>query len=373
MVRTTIKGLSAHKFRLMTTALAVMLGVAFMAGTFVLTDTVTKTFNDLFADVDKGTDTFVRARAAFDGVAGTAEANAQRGRVDASLVSTIGRLDGVRVAEGQVLGYARIIGKDGQALGNPSNGAPTIGSKWTDVKELNPFTLVAGRAPRADDEVVIDKKSSIDGKLAVGDPTTVLVQGPPLKVRITGVVKFGAADSPGGASFVLFTPGVAQRLVAEPGKFDGISVVAANGVSQTALTSRIQKVVPAGVEAITGKALLKETQGEMKKAMSFFGTFMLVFAIVALLVGAFMIFNTFSITVAQRTRESALLRALGASKRQVLSSILIEAFAVGVLASVMGLAVGVVVAIGLKSMLDAMGFEIPASGVVFAARTAIVS
>ena len=370
MIRTTIKGLLAHKRRMFTTALAVTLGVAFMAGTLVLTDTIGKTFDDLFGDVYKNTDAVVRAKAAFEG---PNNSGTQRGRVDASLVDAVKRVGGVAVAEGQVQGYARLVGKDGKALGNPEMGAPTFGGNWSDNKELNPFSLAAGQSPRADDEVVIDKKSADDGKLAVGDTTTVLVQGPPQQVRIAGIARFGAADSPGGASFVLFTPAAAQRLVAAPGKFDSIGVVAAGGVDQQELVRRISPVLPSGVEAVTGDAATAESQSEFKQGLSFFNTFMIIFAIVALVVGGFMIFNTFSITVAQRTRENGLLRALGAGRRQILSSVLIEALAVGALASVLGMAAGVLVAGGLKAMLSGLGFDIPAGGVVFTGRTVVVS
>ncbi|HLY84191.1 MAG TPA: FtsX-like permease family protein, partial [Acidimicrobiales bacterium] len=207
----------------------------------------------------------------------------------------------------------------------------------------------------------------------MGDSTTVLVQGPPQRMLITGVVRFGSADSPGGASVALFTPSAAQKFVAEPGKFDAISFVADPGVSQQQLVRNLEAALPAGIEAVTGQQVTREAQTQMGKAMGFFNTFMLVFAIVALLVGAFMIFNTFSITVAQRTRENGLLRALGATRRQVLSSVLLEAVSVGLIASVLGLALGVAVAAGLKALLGALGIDIPAGGVVFAARTVVVA
>ena len=370
MFRTTIRGLRAHKRRMVTTALAVTLGVAFMAGTLVLTDTIGKTFDDLFGDVYKNTDAVVRAEATFEG---PMNSGAQRGRVDQSLVASLRRVEGVAAVEGQVQGYARLVGKDGKAIGNPEMGAPTYGGNWSEVKELNPFTLVAGQSPRADNEVVIDKKSADDGTLAVGDTTTVLVHGPPQQVRIAGIAKFGTADSPGGASFVLFTSPTAQRLVAEPGKFDSIAVVTTEGVSQSELVSRLTRVLPDGTEAVTGAAVTTENQDRIAEDLSFFNTFLMVFAVVALLVGGFMIFNTFSITVAQRTRENGLLRALGASRRQILSSVLVEATAIGLVASALGLAAGVAVAGLLKAMLAAFGLEIPGSGVVLEPSTVVIS
>jgi putative ABC transport system permease protein len=370
MVRIVLQGLLARKFRLVTTALAVTLGVAFMAGTLVLTDTIGKTFNDLSAGVYQGTDAEVRATAVFTG---PQFSGAQRPLVDASLVRRLARVAGVAQAEGSVFGYTRLIGRNGRALGNPAAGAPTLGGNWNQVTALNPWRLVAGHPPQAAGQVVIDKKSATDGRLRVGDTTTVLVNGPPQRVRVVGIIGFGTADSPGGASVVLFTTPVAQQLVAAPGKFTSILFTARPGVSQQQLTGNLRRALPHGLEAITGAALTKESQDQFQKAMSFFNTFMLIFAVIALLVGAFMIFNTFSITVAQRTQENGLLRALGASRRQVLGSVLIEALAVGIIASAIGLAAGVGVAAGLKAMLSGLGFDLPGGGIVFSARTVIVA
>jgi putative ABC transport system permease protein len=370
MLHTTWKSLLGHKFRFVATALAVTLGVAFTAGTLVLTDTIRTTFDNLFANVYQGTDAVVRAKAAFEGPPG---AGTQRGRVDAALVDTVRGVEGVAAAEGDVGGYARLIGKDGQALGNPATGAPALGLSWTENNALNTFTLVSGAAPSRDDEVVIDRKSARDGDINVGDTTTVLVTGPPQRVRIAGIARFGNADSPGGATIVAFKRAVAQRLIGEPGKYDSVSVLAASGVSQTELARRLSAVLPPGTEALTGAAITAETQSQMADAFQFFNTFMLIFAVIALLVGAFMIFNTFSITVAQRTRENGLLRALGASRRQVLGSVIIEALAVGVLASALGIAAGFAVALGLKALLTAVGLDIPTTSLVFTPATAVIS
>lgn len=370
MLHTAFKNLLAHKLRLLTTALAVTLGVALMAGTLVLTDTMRLTFNNLFADVYKGTDAVVRAKAAFEGPQGTGE---QRGRVNASLVPTVRAVRGVKYAEGSVFGYARIIGSDGTALGNPANGAPTFGTAWTDIAPLNPFTLVAGSPPRKPNEIVIDQKSANDGHLAVGDTATILVLGPPQRMRVSGIVRFGNADSAGGASSVLFTPAVAQRLLAQPGKYDTINIVADPGISQSEIVRRVGAVLPTGIEAVTGATVTKENQSQIQKGLSFFSTFLLIFSVVALLVGAFLMFNTFAITVAQRTRETGLLRALGASRRQVLGSVLAEALVVGVLASVIGLGLGIVVAIGLKNLMSALGFDIPSNGVTIQASSITIA
>src|SRR6516165_10855517 len=371
MFNVIMRGLLARKFRLFATALAVTLGVAFMAGTLVLTDTFGQVFNDLSAGVYKGTDAEVRATAVFNGPQFT---GGQRPFVDASLARTLSRVPGVAAAEGSVFGYTRLIGKDGKALGNPASGAPTLGGNWNQVAALNPWHLVAGHAPQAVGQVVIDKKSATDGRLKVGDFTTVLAKGPPQRVQVVGITGFGAADSPAGASVVLFTTPAAQKLVAAPGKYTSILFVAKPGVSQQQLVSNLKQALPHGTEAITGATLIKEQQDQFAQMLSFFNTFLLVFAVIALLVGAFMIFNTFSITVAQRTRENGLLRALGASKRQVLGSVIAEAVAVGIIASAIGLAAGIAIAVGLEALLSGLGFlGMPLSGIVFSARTIIAA
>ena len=171
MFKIALKGLLARKLRLVTTALAVILGVAFTAGTLVLTDTMSNIFNNLSASVYQGTDALVRAKAVFDGPNQMGE---QRPNVDASLVPALSRVPGVAAAAGNAFGYARLIGKDGKPIGNPGNGAPTLGGNWSTVPALNPFHLVAGHAPQAPDEVVIDKQSATTGHLKVGDTTTVI-------------------------------------------------------------------------------------------------------------------------------------------------------------------------------------------------------
>jgi len=370
MFKIALKGLLARKLRLVTTALAVILGVAFTAGTLVLTDTMSNIFNNLSASVYQGTDALVRAKAVFDGPNQMGE---QRPNVDASLVPALSRVPGVAAAAGNAFGYARLIGKDGKPIGNPGNGAPTLGGNWSTVPALNPFHLVAGHAPQAPDEVVIDKQSATTGHLKVGDTTTVIANGPPQRVRIAGLAGFGTADNLAGASVVLFTTPVAQRLVAEPGKFSTIGFVADRGVSQQQLVSNLKRALPPGTEALTGAAAIKEQQDQFQKALSIFSKFFLIFAVVALVVGAYIILNTFAITVAQRTRENGLLRALGASRRQVLASVLIEALAVGVIAALLGLAAGVAVAAGLKALLSAFGLTLPAGSLVVNTRTVVVS
>jgi putative ABC transport system permease protein len=366
MLRTTISGLLARKLRLFATAFAVLLGVAFMAGTFVLTDTIQKTFHDLFGSVYVHTDAVVRGPAA----AGTSGLEAQRPPVDAATVRTVNGVAGVRAAEGNVMGYAQLVDEQGKAIGTAQS---AYGFNWNRVAGLNPFTLVAGRGPQADDEIVVNKAAADEGGLAVGDTATVLVQAGPQRLRVVGIVKFGAADSIASGNGILFTQAAAQRLMAAPGKFDDIGVVAEQGVSQEQLRDRLAAALPAA-EVVTGRAIVAESDRDIGKVAKTINQALLAFALIALFVGSFIIYNTFSILVAQRGREMALLRAIGASRRQVLGSVLLEAVVVGLVAALAGVAAGIGVAAGLRAVMAAFGvLEIPEGGSVLTARTVLVS
>lgn len=373
MRRVTIKGLLAHKLRFALTALAVMLGVAFMSGTMVLTDTISRTFDNLFADVNRGTDAYVRSSQSLSSGLGGA-ARRQRGRVPASLLPEIQPVPGVAAAEGNLQFYAQLVGKNGKTIGNPQQGAPTFGFNWGTVKALNPYRLEpGGRAPQGD-QVVIDAASAKNGGFEVGDMVTVLTQGPPKQYQIVGIAKFGDADSAAGSTAALFDTPTAQAITGAPDQFDSISVVAAPGVSQETLKNRIAaKLDNKAYQVLTGAQITKENQSDIQNALSFFNTALIVFALVALFVGCFIIFNTFSIVVAQRIREAALLRALGASGRQIMTSVLTEAVLVGLFASVIGLGAGILLSSALKALLDALGFDIPAGGTVVTAQTVIVA
>ena len=372
MWRITLKGVVAHKVRYGLTALAVLLGVAFMAGTLILTDTISRTFDGLYTSIYHSTDAVVRGRQAFD--PGTNFAN-QRQRIDAGLGTTIARVPGVEAFSVGITGYAQLVGRDGKAIGNPSNGPPTFGEAWTDVAALNPLRLLpGGHPPRSADQVVIDKHSAEVGHFAVGDRVVVLTQRPPATYTITGIATWGDAASPLGASITAFDPATAARVLGVPGKVDQFDVQATPGVSQQQLVERIQRAIhDPGVEVVTGQAVTTEGQNAVHRALSFFNTFLLIFALIALFVGSFLIFNTFSIIVAQRLRELALLRAVGASRAQVTGSVLGESAVIGVVASAAGLVAGIGLAAGLKAGLSALGIDIPATGLVVSARTIVVS
>ena len=341
MIKVAIRGLLAHKWRMFTTFLAVALGVAFVGGVLVLSDTMNRSFDDLFADVYRDTDALVRSSETI----GT-DFGEIRGQIDAGLLEEVRSADGVADADASVEGYARVIDADGDPVGNPAMGAPTLGGNWTDVEALNPFDLTDGRAPTSDGEIVIDRGTAEDTDFGVGDEVQVQTQTGAETYEVTGVVRFGATDSPGGSTYVMWTTEEAQRVIGEEGRYAAIGVVAEDDVSQDELAASISESLgdDAGVEVLTGAEVTEETQSDIKESLGFFTQFLLVFAFIALFVGTFVIYNSFSIIVAQRTREMALLRAIGARRRQVRTSVLVEAIVVGVLGSAVGFVVGLALA-----------------------------
>lgn len=367
MVRAVLKGVLAHKLRLFLTAMAVVLGVSFVAGTFVLTDTINKTFDTLFTEISAGTDVSVRAASGFGE---DAPAETLRDTVPASVLDVVRRVPGVQAADGTVSGYAQFVDEAGKAV--TTTGAPTLGFNWTDP-DLSPLTLRSGREPQRAGEVVVDAVTAKDHDFAVGDKVKVLFRGPTEDFTVVGITGFGEADNLAGATLAIFDEATAQRAFGKVGRFDSIEAKAAEGVSSLELRDRVKGAVPPGVEVVTSQQVADEAADSVQQALGFFGTALLVFAGISLFVGGFIILNTFSILVAQRTRELALLRALGASRRQVMLSVIAEAFLVGLFASLVGLGLGVLVAIGLQSLLKAFGIDLPASGAVVQPRTIIAS
>ncbi len=374
MWRITRKEIAAHKLRFVLLSLAVILGVAFMSGTQVLTATINKSFDDLFADINRGRDAVVRAPAVLKSDFGPGD---QRPRIPASVESLVRGIPGVEAAQGNVqLDLAQIVDKKNKAMGDPGQGAPSLGFGWDSNQRLNPFRVIPpGRPPSTGDEVVIDKHTADKAKLHVGDAVEILTQKAPKTYRIVGIAKFGTADSLLGASAALFTVPEVQRIADAADQFDQISVVADPGVTQEQLKTNLQAALAKHpdltLEVLTGKEVTKENQDDVHKAIGFFSTALLIFALVALLVGMFIIYNTFSIIVAQRRREMALLRAIGASRRQVLGAVIGESVVVGLVASAIGVAGGVLLAAGLKALLAAFGLDIPASGIVLPASAIV--
>lgn len=364
MIRTAIKGVFAHKLRLTLTAVAIVMGVAFVAGTFVLTDTIDSRFSTLFDDVYAGVDATVRPE--------SSSMTNQSDSFEVELADTVASVAGVdRIAAG-VGGVAQIIAPNGDPIGG--QGPPTIGSSWVDVPALTAFRVDEGngRAPVAAGEVAIDVATSIAGDLRIGSEIQIETAAGAETFEIVGLVSFGSEDNLAGATISVFELSEAQRLFGLEGRYSQIDVLAVDGVDPETLTARLQQVLPSGVEAVTGSQQTQEQFDQFTEGLGFLNTALLAFAAVAVFVGAFIIQNTFRIVVAQRIKELALLRAVGASRRQVMAMVLTEALAVGMFASVVGVLVGIGFAKLLKVGMDAMGFGMPDGPLTVEMRTIVV-
>jgi len=370
MWRVTLKGVVAHRLRYALMALAVLLGVAFIAGTFVLTDTMNSAFNGLYSQIYQGTAVVVRATQPFN--PGTNFTN-QRQLTDSSLASTVAAVPGVRAVALDIEGYAQLVGKDGKPIGTVGNGAPTLGVAWTDVTALDPLRLLpGGQPPRGPGQVVIDKHSADVGGFTVGDTVRILTQQGPGTYTITGIVTFGSADNLLGATIAGFDPVTAAKVLAQPGKTDAIDVEAAPGVSAATLVTRISSAIHnPGIEVVSGASVTAEGEQTIHQDLSYVGDFLLAFGFIALFVGAFVIFNTFAMVVAQRQRELALLRAVGASRGQVLGTVLGESAIIGLIASAVGVIAGVGLAVALRKGLAALGVGLPGNGLVVSPRAVL--
>ena len=356
----SLKSIWGHKRRLVGTMLAVFLGVAFLSGTLVLGDTLRATFDRLFVETTAGTDVIVRDPA---NIRRGGNGIRQGGYLDAGLVDEIRQVDGVESATPSITGYGAIIDHDGDPVGG--NGPPRMAGNWIDNPDVNPYQLVEGRAPAADDEVVINHGAAKDASLRVGDTATVQVPTP-VEVTVVGIATYGDAQSLGGTTFTAFTLDAAQHyLTGGDDRISSVLVRADPGVSPEELVQRIRPAIPENAEVLTGAQLADDLIGNVNS--SFLGTlrtFLTVFGGIAVLVATFSIYNTFSIIIAQRTREMALLRAVGAGRRQVLTSIVVEATSIGIAASVAGAAAGVGVARLLIRVFEALGFGLEAGGLV---------
>ncbi|MFI9101159.1 ABC transporter permease [Streptomyces fildesensis] len=367
-LRISLASLRAHKRRFAGTFLAVFLGVSFLAGTMVMGDTLKASFDTLFTDANRGTDAVVRSS---DVITVPGGGQGTREPVDTALVQRIEAVPGVAAAAPNITGAGQLVGADGKAVGG--KGPPTLAGNWIEDPQLNPYTLAEGRAPKAPGEAVINRGAAKSGKLRIGD-TTVLRTPDPVKVTIVGVAAFGGEDGMGQTTFTGLTRADAERyLTPKPGLASTIQVRAGPGVGQRELAERLTRVLPANVEAITGQQATDESLTMISGTfLKIFTSLLLVFAGIALLVATFSIHNTFAIVVAQRTRENALLRALGASRRQVLGSTLVESAVVAVVASVAGLLGGIGVAAGLQALFPVVGFPFPNGDLVIGVTALVV-
>lgn len=370
MLKVTLRNLLAHRRRLLGTLFAILLGVGFLAGTLTFNQTLNSNFNNLFSLANAGTDAVVRSSQVITSSGGPGS-DQQRPPVSASLISTLSKVPGVADAQGQITGYGQIIGANGKAVG--STGPPRTAGNWITDPRLNPYHLVSGHAPQADDQVVLDQGAATSGGLHVGE--RVKVQLPqPVTFTIVGLADFGNTPSLGGETFVGMTLHAAEQYVLKPGQVSLILVKADSRVSQTQVVSNISRVLPSSTQALTGAQYTQDNVSAIdSEFLNFFETFLTTFAVIALVVGSFSIYNTFAILMAQRTRESALLRALGARRRQVLTASVLEAAVLALIGSAGGVLAGLGVAQLLKLVFDAVGFGLPAGGLTVTGSTIAIA
>jgi putative ABC transport system permease protein len=363
VTRLALRGLAARKLRTSLTVIAVLLGVTMIAGTFVLTDTIQKAFDEIFASGTKGADVVVSGRE-------QVETDFTMPRpLDTQVLDEIRQLPEVRQVAGQINDVAAIVGKDGKVVS--TGGAPTIAATWM-PKPFTPLGIRAGHEPRGPDEVAMDVSTADKEGYEVGDSVTVAAGGPAKQFKLVGTVTLGQSAGLGGATVVVFDLATAQALFDKRNQVDFAFVAAKSGVTDSELQRTVASILPPSAQVRTAAQEADAAGDDIREGLSFLTTGLLAFAFIAVLVGAFLIFNTFSITVAQRARELALLRTLGATRRQVLNSVLLEAVTIGLIGSIVGILAGLGFAKAINELFKALGIDLPTTALVLESRTIIV-
>jgi putative ABC transport system permease protein len=368
VIAVALKGLAGRKLRATLTALAIVLGVAMISGTYVLTDTIDRGFDTIFDKAFEHTDAVISGKVAFEH-AGEEEAPP----FPETVLADVRGLPGVGEAVGTIEDEAKLVGEDGKVLQTHGFGGIALTVDPDGDQRLNPLELEAGDWPRGLSQIAIDKATADDQHLRVGDTIGVAARGPERRFDISGIVTFGGLESIGGANLMIFDLPTGQALFDKRGRLDFVYVAAKPGVSESQLVRQIRPVLPATAQVRTATTQAQKDSADTSEFVSILQMALLAFGGIALFVGAFVIANTLSITIAQRVREFATLRTLGASRRQVLGSVILEALVVGLVASVIGLFLGLLLARGLNSLLVSFGIDLPRSGTVFATRTIVVS
>ncbi len=371
MTKVALAGLAGRKLRAALTAIAIVLGVTMISGTYVLTDTIQSAFSTVFTQANKNSDAVVSGKSAIGGNDNGGN-DPSTPSLPQSLLPRVQSLPQVAQASGGISDSAQLVGRNGKVISR--GGAPGLAFSYSPQgQRFNPLTLTAGAWPTGPNQVVIDADTASKDNFKVGDQIGVVARGPVDRFRIVGTAKFAGVSSLGGATMAIFSLPTAQRIFNKVGRLDSISVAAKSGTSPEQLVKAIQPLLPPGSQVKTGQQQAAQQTHDTSSFLNIFRSFLLAFGGIALFVGSFVIANTLSITVAQRTRELATLRTLGASRRQVLTSVLLEAFLIAVVASVIGLFLGLALAKGLNALLVSFGIDLPSAGTVFKARTIVVS
>jgi putative ABC transport system permease protein len=364
MGKLVLRGLAARKVRAALTAIAVLLGVAMVSGTYVLTDTINSSFDQIFRQGEEGIDVEVTPHEVVK------NENAEPPAFPESYVEKVRAVPGAEQVSGGIFDLVSLLNKKGKPL--QTGGAPNFAVSRVPPR-FNPFNYVEGHEPRADGETAIDKFTAGRHHFELGDSIAIAGRGPKRTYKIVGIAKYGTVSSFGGASLAILTLPEAQRLTGNEGKLQSIAVGAAPGISAQRLKQRVRAALPRSVDVRTGREQAAKNSADIRDNLKFIRIALLAFAGVAVFVGGFIIFNTFSITVAQRKREFAMLRTLGASRRQILVGVIAESLVIGAVASGLGLLAGVGYAKGIRALFVALGIDLPSSGTVIATRTIVVS
>jgi putative ABC transport system permease protein len=364
VLRLALRGLLARKLRTALTGFAVVIGVAFVAGTLVFTDTIDTTFKDLFERAQKGVDVSIEARQAVKEDFGTAPT------MPASALARVRSLPGVAAAQGEVSADGTLLDRAGKPI--TSSGPPTLILSAATEDRFRALDYKEGGPPQTAGQVAIDRATADRYHWQVGDRVTVAGRAPKKTYTVSGIATLGDSDSLAGSRMVVLTLPEAQRVTGHHG-FDSISLAAAGGTSPERLKGEAMRALGDRFRVRTGKEAAAQQAQDLSDALGFIRTALLVFAGVALLVGGFLIFNTFAVTVAQRTREFALFRTLGASRRQLLGSVLAETAVIGVVAGLLGLLGGLALAPALRALLQSFGLDLGSSSLIVAPRTVIVA
>jgi putative ABC transport system permease protein len=372
MIRFALKSLAGRKLRTTLTAFAIVLGVAMMSGSYVLTDTIDSAFDAIFVDSYAGTDAVVTGKEPGFGFEGE---SAQAPPIPEATLERVRAIDGVELATGSVQDFrTKLLRPDGEEI--DTGGAPSFAfgiDTTPEYARFNPLNLVEGRWPSGGNEIAVDVGVADDEDLSLGDRIGVAALGPAQEFEIVGIAKYGELSSFGSSTFAIFDIPTAQRFLDKEGELDAVQVAAADATTPEQLTQRLQEELGDDFTVRTGVEAADEQSSEIATFTTIIRYFLLSFAGIALFVGAFVIFNTLSITVAQRTREFAIVRTLGASRRQVLRSVILEALVIGLGASIVGLFGGLGLAVGLDAFFRALNLELPQTETVFATRTIVVS
>lgn len=367
MFKLSMRNLLAHKIRFVMTSFAVVLGVSFVVGSLVVTDTVRATFDTLFSEINEGVDLQARTTSAFseDSFSGSREP------MPAELVDTIASVDGVEAVEGGAGGIAQPVAPDGEVV--TTTGAPLLGVTWGETDALTPVTLELGERPDEPGEIAFDQATFEDHDFSIGDEVDVLLAGGRETFTLVGTATFGDSNSLAGARLTLFEPSEGQRVFDREGLWDEIYISVSPDADIGTVRAAVTEVVPDDVEIITGDTVAEEGADAIGAFTDIFANVLLGFAAVALFVSAFYIYNTFSIILGQRIKELALLRALGASAAQIRQTVILEALLIGLVSSAIGIGLGMLTAMGLRGLLNAGGFGLPADSLVLKAPTVVAA